>query len=148
MKPDTELITVTFTDQIVNDITDEELQRIIKYCGVFIPVKFDHLTRIPYSNLSPIRSLLKIFLSETMLGLNQCKGGGCTLAGPGRGDCENAIGLPGISIPNRHDGKDITVDVYGKPNGWCWSCWKSHQIGQLQKQVTDLKEIIAGEPHH
>jgi hypothetical protein len=63
-------------------------------------------------------------------------GGGCTLAGPGRGDCERFIGLPGRSIPGRHDGPDDTVDAYGKPNGWCWSCWKS-------KQIVDLRGMLA-----
>lgn len=47
--------------------------------------------------------------------------GGCALSGPSRGDCEHALGLPGKSIPGQHDGLDDTVDVYGKPNGWCWS---------------------------
>jgi len=62
-------------------------------------------------------------------------GPGCTLAGSGRGDCEHAVGLPGESIPGQHDGDDDTVDVYGKPNGWCWSCWKDHQIRELQKEL-------------
>ena len=44
-------------------------------------------------------------------------------------DCEHAIGLPG-----KHDGPE-TEDIYGKPSGWCWSCWKSHQIGKLQFEV-------------
>ena len=59
-------------------------------------------------------------------------GGGCTLSGPGRGDCEHAVGLPGKSIPGQHDGQDDTVDAYGKPNGWCWSCWKSKRIAELE----------------
>jgi hypothetical protein len=33
-----------------------------------------------------------------------------------------------------HDGPDDTVDVYGKPNGWCWSCWKSHQLRDLRAE--------------
>lgn len=61
--------------------------------------------------------------------------GGCALAGYGRGDCEHALGLPGKSIPGQHDGPDDTVDVYGKPNGWCWSCWKSHQIQELRDRL-------------
>lgn len=61
--------------------------------------------------------------------------GGCTLAAPGRGDCEHAVGLPGISIPDQHDGPDDTEDCYGKPNGWCWSCWKSHQIEKLRAET-------------
>jgi hypothetical protein len=52
----------------------------------------------------------------------------CTLAGPGRGDCEHFVGLPGIPVTGQHDGPDITIDEYGRPNGWCWSCWKSHKL--------------------
>lgn len=66
--------------------------------------------------------------------------GVCTLAGPGRGDCEHAVGLPGKSVPGQHDGDDDTVDVYGKPNGWCWSCWKSHQIKRLEAEVMEFKD--------
>jgi len=58
---------------------------------------------------------------------------GCQLAGPGRGDCEHAIGLPGIPITGQHDGEDTTVDANGKPNGWCWYCWQAHQIKELRK---------------
>lgn len=53
---------------------------------------------------------------------------GCRLAGPGRGDCENEVGLPGKSVPGQHDGDDDTVDVYGRPNGHApkrdhgWDC--------------------------
>ena len=49
--------------------------------------------------------------------------GTCAYAGPGRGDCEHAVGLPGMSIPGQHDGTDTTVDLYNRPNGWCWHCW-------------------------
>ncbi len=64
----------------------------------------------------------------------------CTLAGPGRGDCWNFVGLPGKSIPDHHDGPDDTVDEYGKPNGWCWSCWKSEQIERLRAQVISVMQ--------
>lgn len=67
---------------------------------------------------------------------------GCAFAGPGRGDCFNFLGLPGKSIPNQHDGPDDTVDVYGKPNGWCWSCWKAEQITRLEKRNYLLKQLI------
>jgi hypothetical protein len=60
---------------------------------------------------------------------------GCAFAGPGRGDCEHAVGLPGKSVPGQHDGPDATVDVYGRPNGWCWFCWHSKQIRDLQKEA-------------
>jgi len=69
--------------------------------------------------------------------------GGCTFAGPGRGDCEHAVGLPGISIPGRHDGDDDTVDFAGKPNGWCWSCWRSKRIADLEAELGHLQSIQA-----
>lgn len=59
---------------------------------------------------------------------------GCLYTGSGRGDCEHFIGLPGKSIPGQHDGGDDTVDVYGKPNGWCWSCWKSYKRDQFASE--------------
>ena len=68
--------------------------------------------------------------------------GSCTLAGPGRGDCEHHTGLPGISIPDQHDGPNDTVDAHGKPNGWCWQCWKSKQIEMLQEQVAATNKVI------
>jgi len=67
------------------------------------------------------------------------EGGGCNFSGPGRGDCEHFVGLPGGSIPDQHDGPDNTVDVYGKPNGWCWSCWKSLKIQRLHDQISKLQ---------
>lgn len=69
---------------------------------------------------------------------------GCTLAGPGRGDCAHAVGLPGRSIPGQHDGPDDTVDVYGKPNGWCWSCWKDHRIARLEAGAAHSQEETEG----
>ena len=92
---------------------------------------------------------IKIFDDDDVL-RDKLQGGGCTLSGPGRGDCEHAVGLPGESIPGQHDGDDDTVDVYGKPNGWCWSCWKSYQIKEFEewqkkdgefyrKEIADLK---------
>lgn len=65
---------------------------------------------------------------------------GCTLAGPGRGDCAHFVGLPGHSIPGQHDGPDDTVDVYGKPNGWCWSCWKDHKLTLLRAELEALRQ--------
>ena len=70
-------------------------------------------------------------------------GGGCELSGRGRGDCFNAVGLPGETVPDQHDGPDDTVDVYGRPNGWCWQCWKSHQIDELQSINADLRKAAA-----
>ena len=68
--------------------------------------------------------------------------GGCLYAGPGRGDCEHFIGLPGQSIPNQHDGPDDTVDAYGKPNGWCWSCWRSKRIAELEETERLLQSAL------
>ena len=65
--------------------------------------------------------------------------GGCILAGPGRGDCSHFIGLPGENIPGQHDGPD-TEDVYGKPNGWCWSCWKSQMIAEKTARVLEVEK--------
>ncbi len=74
------------------------------------------------------------------------RSGGCMLADTGRGDCQNAIGLPGVSMPGQHDGDDDTVDVYGKPNGWCWSCWKSRRIEDLERRNRNQKELIQQNP--
>ena len=63
---------------------------------------------------------------------------GCLLSGPGRGDCVNFVGLPGPSIPGQHDGEDDTLDVYGKPNGWCVVCWGSEQQSRLHAEVARL----------
>jgi len=71
---------------------------------------------------------------------------GCTMVGPGRGDCEHFVGLPGISNPGQHDGPDDTVDEYGKPYGWCWSCWKSHIIAQLRTENKKFVTIVENEP--
>ena len=66
----------------------------------------------------------------------------CLLAGPGRGDCFNYVGLPGHSIPGQHDGDDDTVDVYGKPNGWCWHCWHTHERSELQRQLREANRQV------
>ena len=50
----------------------------------------------------------------------------CLLAGPGRGDCKNFLGLP--KEENEH-----TTDVYGVPHGWCIVCWHSEQLNRLYK---------------
>lgn len=80
-------------------------------------------------------------LSELLRAIND---GICTLAGPGRGDCEHFVGLPGYSIPGQHDGPDDTVDAYGKPNGWCWSCWKSYRLMQAQARIQELEGRLQG----
>jgi len=70
-------------------------------------------------------------------------GHGCEYSGsPGRGDCENFIGLPGESIPGQHDGDDDTVDHYGKPNGWCWYCWKSYQLNRAINERDEALDAL------
>ncbi len=71
-------------------------------------------------------------------------GGRCHFATAGRGDCWNYVGLPGRSIPGKHDGPDDTRDHYGKPNGWCWLCWKSYQLEKTQRCNRLLRQLI---PH-
>jgi len=66
---------------------------------------------------------------------------GCLLSGPDRGDCEHYVGLPGISIPDQHDGPDDTFDAYGKPNGWCWLCWNQYKIRELEKQSDQWRDL-------
>ncbi|EKD89556.1 MAG: hypothetical protein ACD_33C00045G0023 [uncultured bacterium] len=51
-------------DKIVDEISDEELLKMTRFCNVFIPVKFNHLDRKPYTDLEPLRSLLKLFLKR------------------------------------------------------------------------------------
>jgi hypothetical protein len=72
-------------------------------------------------------------------------GGNCRFSGPGRGDCENFVGLPGHSIPGQHDGDDDTVDHYGKPNGWCWHCWLMHEQGRIQRELREAQETLEQE---
>lgn len=62
--------------------------------------------------------------------------GGCSRPGSG-GDCKHFIGVPGERVIG--DGTDSTEDEYGKPNEWCWSCWKSYQIDTLRKEVQTLE---------
>jgi hypothetical protein len=69
---------------------------------------------------------------------------GCEYSRAGRGDCEHYVGLPGRSIPGQHDGTDDTVDVYGRPNGWCWRCWLSFRNEQLRQEKTNF--TVKGRP--
>lgn len=68
--------------------------------------------------------------------------GGCVFASSERGDCENAVGLPGESIPGQHDGHDDRMDVYGRPNGWCWHCWLTRQRDTAQTLARQLSEEV------
>lgn len=95
------------------------------------------------SNNELCKDVISVAVGKVEKEMNDLKkkinSGGCTLAGPGRGDCEHAVGLPGESIPGQHDGDDDTVDVYGKPNGWCWSCWKDYRIRELEKELGQIQ---------
>jgi len=93
----------------------------------------DNLKRVMFSKDCIGKAVEKTITMQDIT--DEKDGGGCSLSGPGRGDCENEVGLPGEDIPGQHDGPDDTVDCYGKPNGWCWSCWKSHQIKDLEKAL-------------
>jgi len=75
------------------------------------------------------------------------EGGGCDFTDQGRGDCEHYVGLPGRSIPGQHDGPDDTVDAYGKPNDWCWSCWKSHRMSKMEAKIEEQAKRIAEAEH-
>ncbi len=68
---------------------------------------------------------------------------GCQYAGPGRGDCEHAVGVPdmhGMSIESRKGVKDI--DTFGKPIGWCWYCWLSYQLKERTEQLAKAEAHI------
>ncbi len=72
---------------------------------------------------------------------------GCLFSGPRRGDCEHDVGLPGKSIPGRHDGPDDTVDEYGRPNGWCEICWRGRQIHVLEHVLSAYAKSCGGQKH-
>jgi predicted nucleic acid-binding Zn-ribbon protein len=55
-------------------------------------------------------------------------GMGCALAGPGRGDCLHFCGVPAVL-------NEQTTDVYGKPNDWCWPCWKDWRLERAQSEL-------------
>ena len=65
------------------------------------------------------------------------RGPGCLFAGPGRGDCRNFLGLPDVL-------DETTTDVYGKPEEWCWSCWKAEKLNRLAAENAALVEAIQG----
>lgn len=72
--------------------------------------------------------------------------GGCLHAGTGRGDCEHFVGLPGLEEDVQHDGPR-TQDHYGKPNGWCWPCWRGRQARTQSERETWLLQAQCGELH-
>jgi hypothetical protein len=78
--------------------------------------------------------------------MERVESGGCVNAALDHaGDCANAVGLPGISIPGAHDGPDDTVDAFGKPNGWCWYCWLQHREREALRKVAALENESASE---
>lgn len=87
-----------------------------------------------------IRRIVDTIHNLQLQNLPQSHDGHCFYASPGRGDCEHFIGLPGHSVPGQHDGPDDTVDAYGKPNGWCWHCWLTHQKSELEAKVRELQQ--------
>ena len=72
--------------------------------------------------------------------LEKATNGGCAFALLRPGNCETEVGLPGRSVPGQHDGDDDTVDANGKPNGWCWSCWKTHEQGRFHEELEQVRE--------
>ena len=60
---------------------------------------------------------------------------GCFYSKEGRGDCEHFIGLP-------KESNETTEDVYGKPIGWCWFCWKSKQLELAKISVVLPKKLV------
>lgn len=64
----------------------------------------------------------------------------CTLAGPGRGDCEHFVGFPKkLEYPE-------TVDEYGRPHDWCFYCWNSYQLSEARRKIAQLGANIAKTP--
>ncbi len=61
----------------------------------------------------------------------------CHFARPGRGDCAHYVGLPAVL-------DETTTDVYGKPNGWCWWCWRAHQLEQSRAECSRLRATLNG----
>lgn len=54
--------------------------------------------------------------------------GSCSLAAPGRGDCEHFVGLPGPLVGGHN------TDDRGKPNGWCWNCWWAYRTHKAENK--------------
>jgi hypothetical protein len=83
---------------------------------------------IPYG--SPWLFRLLAFVHNTDIAMNCLYAGGKAGAERSGGDCEHALGLnrPGP------DGEAIprSTDIYGKPEGWCWWCWKQYQLRQAE----------------
>lgn len=57
---------------------------------------------------------------------------GCHRPGPG-GDCENYLG----SLPENEPNTE-----YGKPPGWCWSCWQGLRYQIKITEVSKMREAL------
>lgn len=66
-------------------------------------------------------------------------GKSCLFAGPGRGDCGHAVGLPG-----KVDYEGYENDQYGRPNGWCEVCWRAQQIAWLRYYLNESWQQYGG----
>lgn len=88
---------------------------------------------LSYDRIAHVKQVLKGGLDcQRFIRQDGVDARGCLFSGTGRGDCEHYVGLPGKSIPGAHDGKDDTIDEYGRPNGWCEVCWRGRQITFLE----------------
>lgn len=103
---------------------------------------FKHLAQFQKNDDPELRHLVCTISGFRTKPLDSEIGMTCVFAGPGRGDCAHFVGLPGKSIPGQHDGPDDTVDVYGKPNGWCWPCWKDHKLQIAEQTIRELRERL------
>ena len=98
-----------------------DLERQIDRLADFI---LEHIPGEPSQSQGAIQTAIRLLTNW----MEKRTGHGCLLAAPNRGDCHHFIGLPGRSIPGQHDGPDDTMDVYGRPNGWCQVCWDEIKI--------------------
>lgn len=57
---------------------------------------------------------------------------GCTLTGPGRGDCAHFD----------PEGPKGPWDNYGRPVKWCWTCWKDYKLEAAENRLALAKEYI------
>lgn len=85
-----------------------------------------------HDRVAEVKNMLRARIDSARLSNPDKSIRGCLLSKLGRGDCEHAVGLPGKSIPGRHDGPDDTLDEYDRPNGWCEVCWRGRQIQLLE----------------
>lgn len=70
----------------------------------------------------------RTLVGEIVALLRETKRVWCRLAGPGRGDCLHAVGIPEVL-------DETTTDEYGIPHGWCEYCWASYRLGQVESYL-------------